>query len=150
MLFASLYSYLYIYITEGGCERKEVGSVGDGERGRGLRPGGTWRSRPWIVELYIMCRDISTVGNLYRSYNILERSGGRGCFARGIEYRRFRYRARYNRVNRFQCHSYVRTRVLPVTQCTYSIYTDVSSTYMSRARWFDIAFRHIRIERERD
>lgn len=61
-------------------DRADSGGLEEG----GLRPGGTWRSRPWIVELYIMCRDISTVGNLYRSYNILERTGREGGREGGV------------------------------------------------------------------
>lgn len=98
-------------------DRGDSGGLGEG----GLRPGGTWRPRPWIVELYIMCRDISTVGNLYRSYNILERTGregGReGCFARGYRVSPFPISRTLQSCQSFPV-PFVHTRVLPVTQCT--------------------------------
>lgn len=128
----------YLDITEGGCEWKEVGALGMvAGRGRGLRPGGTWRSRPWIVELYIMCRDISTVGNLYRSYNILERSGGALLGVSSIAVSDIAHVTIVSIVS-----SAIRTYSRASCNTMHRSIYDVSSTYMSPV------IRYIRIEGE--
>lgn len=106
-------------------------------RGRGLRPGGTWRSRPWIVELYIMCRDISTVGNLYRSYNILERSGGALLGISSIAVSDIAHVTIVSIVS-----SAIRTYSRASCNTMHRSIYDVSSTYMSPV------IRYIRIEGE--